>query len=568
MNLGLSGLASGFDWQSLIDQLIAVGRAPETRMRAEQSTLAQRKNAYATINTQLSTLKSRAETLSKETLFSSRLTGSSDTNTATSTVESGATVGSYLFHFTQLASAAKQRGTQNISKPLNATNDVSSLVLSNAPFSTALTGGTITVNGKQVSIATTDTLQAVFDKIQTATGGVVSASYDSATDKINLTSAQEIVLGSTTDTSNFLQVAQLRNNGSGAVSSSSSVGGVRLSSALTSANLTTTVSDGGSGAGEFKINGVSISFNTSTDSVQNVLDRINNSAAGVTASYDSINDRFTLANESTGDVGVALEDVTGNFLSSTGLLNGTLERGKNLLYTINGGAQLTSQSNSVTSGSSGLTGLSVSALKLGDATVTISNDTEKIKTAIKDFLTDYNKAQSLIDTQSASSTDAKGVVTAGILASDSTITELAGKLRSLTFSPGGGSTSAIRSLADLGVDSNGKDNSLTLTDDAKLDEALSGELDSVTNLFTKATTGLAVQLKDYLETTTKEGGTLATRQDIFTKQSGEIDNQITALERRLAEEQQRLTDTFVAMESAQAKIKEQLSYLTKNFGTT
>lgn len=568
MNLGLSGLASGFDWQSLIDQLIAVGRAPETRMRAEQSTLAQRKNAYATINTQLSTLKSRAETLSKETLFSSRLTGSSDTNTATSTVESGATVGSYLFHFTQLASAAKQRGTQNISKPLNATNDVSSLVLSNAPFSTALTGGTITVNGKQVSIATTDTLQAVFDKIQTATGGVVSASYDSATDKINLTSAQEIVLGSTTDTSNFLQVAQLRNNGSGAVSSSSSVGGVRLSSALTSANLTTTVSDGGSGAGEFKINGVSISFNTSTDSVQNVLDRINNSAAGVTASYDSINDRFTLANESTGDVGVALEDVTGNFLSSTGLLNGTLERGKNLLYTINGGAQLTSQSNSVTSGSSGLTGLSVSALKLGDATVTISNDTEKIKTAIKDFLTDYNKAQSLIDTQSASSTDAKGVVTAGILASDSTITELAGKLRSLTFSPGGASTSAIRSLADLGVDSNGKDNSLTLTDDAKLDEALSGELDSVTNLFTKATTGLAVQLKDYLETTTKEGGTLATRQDIFTKQSGEIDNQITALERRLAEEQQRLTDTFVAMESAQAKIKEQLSYLTKNFGTT
>ena len=33
--------------------------------------------------------------------------------------------------------------------------------------------GTFTVNGKQITLATSDTLQAVFDKISTATGGAV-----------------------------------------------------------------------------------------------------------------------------------------------------------------------------------------------------------------------------------------------------------------------------------------------------------------------------------------------------------------------------------------------------------
>ena len=96
-----------------------------------------------------------------------------------------------------------------------------------------------------------------------------------------------------------------------------------MKSALSLANFATAVSDGGSGAGEFKINGVSISFNSSTDSVSDVLNRINASAAGVTASFDSVNDRFLLTSKATGDMDIAMEDVTGNFLSATGLSGST-----------------------------------------------------------------------------------------------------------------------------------------------------------------------------------------------------------------------------------------------------
>ena len=50
------------------------------------------------------------------------------------------------------------------------------------------------------------------------------------------------------------------------------------------------------------------------------MNNINDSAAGVSASYDPINNRFVLANNTTGDVGISMQDVTGNFLAATGLV--------------------------------------------------------------------------------------------------------------------------------------------------------------------------------------------------------------------------------------------------------
>src|SRR6185369_1957867 len=100
----------------------------------------------------------------------------------------------------------------------------------------------------------------VFAKISTATSGAVTGAYDSTTDKITLSSGSAIVLGSSADTSNFLQVAKLNNNGTSTVSSTYALGVVKQSTVLSAANLATTLSDGGSGAGKFKINGVTINF--------------------------------------------------------------------------------------------------------------------------------------------------------------------------------------------------------------------------------------------------------------------------------------------------------------------
>lgn len=566
MEFGLSGLASGFDWKSLISQLMQVERAPETRMRSNQDVLDQQNNAFGSIRTQLTVLQSRVKDLSDPNLFDSRSTQSTDEDVATATAAPGATAGTYEFNVTQMATSSRRVGKDNVANGLHASDVVSDLVLANAGFSTKITAGVFTINGKQISVSTTDTLADVFSRIASATGGAVDATYNPLSDKIELASSDEIVLGSGTDTSNFLQVTKLHNNGSGAVLSSSALGGANLTNNMVAANLTTAINDGGAGAGEFKINGVSINFNASQDSIQNVLDRINSSAAGVTANYDALNDRFVLSAKEPGDVGISLENVHGNFLTATGLMEGSLVRGKDLQYSINGGPTLTSHSNIVTETSSGLAGLNVTALKEGSVTITVNTDTQKIKTAVKDFISEYNKIQSLISSQTSSSTDAKGKVTAGILAGDAEANGIASKLRSLSYSPVSGISATIRGLSALGIDTNGNDNSLELADEEKLDSALAENLDAVKQMFTDADSGIAVQLKDYLDRTLEEDGILSAKQNNLVKQSGEIDKQIAELERQLTEEQKRLTSSFVAMETAQQNINQQLQYLQQRFG--
>src|SRR5262245_55491452 len=343
-DLGVSGLASNFDWRALIDRLSEVERLPQRRLLLEQQGLQDRQAAYSSISTQLAVLHNRVKELNKGDLYDVRRATSSEPDFATLLVEARASLGSYAFQIIQRATSTVREGLANMAKAVHTSSDVSGLVLSEAALPNAVKAGTFTVNGQSISLATTDTLQAVFDRIHSATANDVTASYDPATDKITLTSASaaQIVLGSAADTSNFLQATRLANNGTATTSSTSALGSVLFSKVLSSANLATAITDGGSGAGVFKVNGVEIKYNASVDTLNDVLLRITNSAAGVSASYDSVNDRLLLTNKATGDLGMGLEEVTGNFLAATGLSGGTLQRGKDLLYTVNGGGQLSS----------------------------------------------------------------------------------------------------------------------------------------------------------------------------------------------------------------------------------
>jgi len=571
--LALSGLASGMNWQNTVQQLANAERAPETQWQTQQSKINSQNSAFGTIKTYLTALQTDMTTLADPTLYNSATAQSSNSAVAAATAAPGATQGSYSFVFSQLATAAQWNGTANVSQKLSPDGNLNNVTIGTAGFPTPVTAGSFTVNGAQVTIATSDSLQQVFGKIATATNNAVTASYDTTSDKITLTSAtsgQPIVLGSGADTSNFLQAAGLYNNGTGSVSSNTALGSVQLSGTMANADLTTAVTDGGSGNGAFTINGVTINFNASTDNLQNVLDRINNSSAGVTASYDSQNKRFNLTNKTTGDTGITMQDVTGNFLAATGLAGGSLARGQNLLYNLNGSSQqLVSQSNTLTQASSNITGLSVTALATNTpstpVTVTVGSDTSKLNTAINQFVTDYNKVQSYITSQQAVTTAADGTVTAGLLTADQGANEIASSLRSLTSSVinAAGSSGAVKQLADLGIQTNGKDNTLALSDAGALSTALSTNLSAVKSFFSDATSGLSTQLATFFTNTIGDTGTLTIHQTNLTTQSTDITTQISNLENKITADSAQWTTEFQNMETAQASVNQQLTYLSQ-----
>jgi flagellar hook-associated protein 2 len=563
-SLALSGLASGLNWTSIINDMVTAESAPETTMEGQQSTLGTEKTDYQTIGTDLKTLNTDVTTLMAPNFFQTRTATTDDPSVASATAAAGTATGNYTFKISQLATEASWLGTTAAVNPISSSSNVAGVTVGSAGFATPITAGVFTVDGKAITIASTDTLASVFNQISTATGGAVTASYDPTKDEISLTSGSQIVLGSATDTSNFLQVAQLYNNGGETVTSAAALGSVNLNNAVSDSNLATTVTNGTSGTGEFMINGVAINFDASTDSINDILTRIDNSAAGVTATYDVADNQFQLTNNTTGNVGISLQDVSGNFLAATGLQAGKLQSGNNLQYSINGGGTLTSESNTIDSTSSGLTGLSVTAAGAGTTTVSVQTDTATIATAINQFVTDYNAAQTYISSQTESTTNSAGVATPGTLTGDMNVEGIASQLRELVGTAPSGLGGGIQTLNDIGITSDGQDNLLTV-DSSALTSALSTNLSAVQDLFTNATNGLGTVVGNYLTTTTGTSGLIATQTANFKSEITGLATSISNLQTTISNNEANLQNQFVAMETAISTINSNKQYLTDFF---
>jgi flagellar hook-associated protein 2 len=647
MELNVAGLVSGFDWKSMVDQLSDVERAPQRRMRVEQHTIYSRNSAYTSLKSQLTSLKTTAETLKDTDLYDSRTVTSSESH-VTATADAGTSSGDYRFEIYQMATSAKQLGATDVGAAAN-----TSAAISASGLSIPISAGTVTVQGAQVTVDTDNSLTTTLDAIKTAVGG--SFDYSISGDKVTLTDSSTIVLGSASDTSNFLQALRLSANGTTSITSSDKLGGIDLSQSMDAANLT----DGaGTASGEFSINGTSITY-ASTDSINNILGAINNSEANVYANYDPVNDRFLLTNKTEGDVGITISDTSGDFLAKTRLLSansGDLSRGNNLIYKVNDTGPLVSQGNAIDQNSSGIQGLTVTATKANGAarissvdtsgetvttenshgystgdtvtlyspgtipgglssdttyyvkvtsnttfslhtsqanaeagtssvdltgaqsgdvyflnnkptttTVSIQSDTTKIKNSIAALVSELNKIQSMITALTASSTDADGKVTLGVLASEPMATEISRELRSKGTEDVSGITNTIKRMESIGYTTSGYTNQITLDDESKLDSALRNNLGQVNAIFTTTTYGIADSLYTYLDNLLDDDGSLATTQENMTGQITDIDKQIADHERRVQSTREALIRSFVSMETAQSKINQQMSFLATRF---
>jgi hypothetical protein len=91
-----------------------------------------------------------------------------------------------------------------------------------------------------------------------------------------------------------------------------------LDEKLTDVTALSSISDG-----NFKINGKTIEVDTANDSLNDVLDRINNASTGVTATYNSDTDKIELT--STGDF--VMNNISANFFNGLDINSGTVSAG-------------------------------------------------------------------------------------------------------------------------------------------------------------------------------------------------------------------------------------------------
>ena len=573
MGMALSGLASGFDWKSIVDQLIEVSRAPQNRMRTEKSTNASKSSAINDIKGLLGTLKTSISSLAtEESLYKKGVTFKDASTNWKATASKDTPAGEYKFNLISEASASKLSGSSNLVAPLDPDKTIAEISVGRT-----ITPGFFTIKGQRVNVASTDTLQKVIDDIKSIAG-----TADLVGDQIQIVSlGSPLSLGAPNDTSNFLQAMQLSGSGTktendpsittddvySVTSSASSLSAPRLNVALKDSGLAG-ISSGVTGS--LEINGESVSYNSDTDTISTILDKINASKAGVTAIYDISQRVFSLTNKTTGNVGISVID-NGPLGGALGLTTGTTTNGNDATFSINGGGTLTSRSNILDETAHGIKGLSVTANKIGEQTLTVAGDYTAAKDSLNDFISKYNAVQNAIE-KYTKVTVTGDKVSSAILAGNRELSTLSRSLRTMLYQSGAGITGSVQRLSDLGINFAGIEPTISLTKSSQLESKLATAADDIAEYFSTTDGGLIDRLDTLLSSYVSDSGSasggLKAQLDSITNQNKSLDKQIEDVERRLASQRSLLESSFIAMERAQSGFQQQSAYLAKTFNNS
>lgn len=337
----ISGLSSGIDTEDIVKKLLEIEKKPLLNLQTEQKSINSKLPIMQDINFKLIGLKSLMKDLTYETPFATKKISSSAAGSVSASISGpGAADGNYVIDsVSKIATATVTNSQGTIGGSIDINEKIS------ASIKRTVESGTFSINNYTFSVdAANHSIQDVITNInsQTITTGV-KASYDSLNDKLILKNdtpgnKNAIILGSPDDSSNFLSAAGLSeafqyanpDDSSTELTSTGHLGAIDPEKLLSETNFDRTLVEG-----KIKINGTEISVN-GTDTLDTVINRINASNAGVTASYDSKTDQFRLTSKNTGASYIKIEEVSGgsNFLELVGLTG--LKSGSSISKTAGG----------------------------------------------------------------------------------------------------------------------------------------------------------------------------------------------------------------------------------------
>ncbi len=595
-----SGLASGLDTASIVQKLLAVYTAPEQIVQQQEATTLQDQTAWQDIQTKMTALQTAIQNLQAPAAAAGR-TGSAtppagSTAAVSITATPNAALGNFTVNVQSLATTGNLTGAAAMSAPItgaaSTTAPITSLNMGVTP-----TTGTFTINGTQIAVdSATTLLGASGDTLQAklATAGVTMTAVTDGSGNVtgvHLSSATALQLGASSDTSNMLAALRLTtavpSMGGTVIQSNGSLSGSSLNAALGSLHLATSLT-GTSGA--FTVNGVSISYN-SGDTLGSIIGKINQSTAGVTASYDPLGDQMVLTANATGGGGISVADTSGNLAAAFKMTTGacaTVTPGAPAVFTVsgvNGGNPIASATNTVTGILSGVTlnllAASPSMTPAGATTVTISQDSTALSTALQSFVTAYNAVQDSITQYTGVQTNSSGnVQNAGLLSGDPTLQSLAQSLDQTVNDTTVTFTGKQYSLASLGISTPStlgigaaavpsldlQFTAATLTSALAATPSL-GQSFTGNGTISSQNGTLFNNLNTLLNDWTSPMGNIGTTLDSLATQYTNQQQQIQQWQDFASAEQTQLTNSFTAMETAVAQLQAQGQAMSFSLGT-
>ena len=392
--------------------------------------------------------------------------------------------------------------------------------------------------------------------------------------------------------------------------------GLTKASASNKINSGSTLSDLGfkpeaDGTYKLNINGTEISLDKKS-TISSMMSAVNKSAAGVTMTYSSLTNSFTLESKEFGGTGkVEVGDTS--LGRSLGLVddNGTVgaSEGQNAIFEING-QEVYLNDNTYTL--DGNTFTFNDNMTIGETyTVNIAKDSTTVKDALKKFVESYNK---LIDdvygyigkspakdddgntyeplTDAEKKEMSEDEITKweekakqGVLYNDSTVSTVMSQMRSALYTSVTLDDGSKFGIYNLGIKTSSEwsEHGKLQIDENAFDKAFENNEDAIIKLFTDSDTGMMKKLNSVIDGAVKSSGAANTRGTLVRK-AGKADSSVTTdstiykemvkMQDRLKELQDRY-DTkeeywwkvFTNMETAMADLNSQTSYISSYLGT-
>lgn len=231
----------------------------------------------------------------------------------------------------------------------------------------------------------------------------------------------------------------------------------------------------------------------------------------------------------------------------------------NAELTING-ISVVSQTNTVTSAIDGIT-LNLTAVTPADgngATLTISQNNNKVSTLVQSFVNAYNSLQSTIADLTAFNVDEQ---TQSALTGDGTARSIQSAVASaLQVATGEG---AVQNLGQTGISIDPKTGQLKF-DSEKFNKALNENPNDVLRVFS-GTNGVAAKMADATDKMLGDNGSIKTRTDGLNKTLETLKKQYESTESQIEATMANYRAQFVKLDALVVQLKSTSEYLTQQF---
>ncbi|WP_046178164.1 flagellar filament capping protein FliD [Domibacillus tundrae] len=615
MALRIGGMASGMDTESIVKDLMKAERMPLDKLKQKKQTLEWQRDQYREMNILLQDFRNLTSSTGMKKTQNYRASAVTTSNEAlvTATASTAASQGSYnISSVTKLATAetwvtVKLNGgtsTLDASKALNdATNN-------------SFSSGFAWVPGKVESKTLSNVAGGNSVSLGVTAGSIQAADAVKMSVKVNGVDYNVVAAGATFDTSKN----QAKIDAGGNITFSNSIGAGStvkvdyISVAQNNEKYADFSITAQSSKGEIEEN-ILIS---STDTLNQVVSKVNDSNAGVSMFFDTATNKISLMQKETGDFTkdangdyklntAANLSIAGDFaknilkLDSADTTKTTISKGSDAELVINGLAT-TRKSNTFD-----MNGVSITLKGTFDSTkavsLSVSKDTDAVYNNIKDFVEKYNTLIAAISTKTSEeryrsytplTDDQREQLSdkqqeqweekakSGLLRRDTALTGVLSAMRSNFSQPvtNSNTNANYNQLAEIGITTskNYLEGGKLEIDETKLKKALAENPDAVEALFIGGSGSTAVgeqgiihRLYDTagktMDQLKERAGSMGATNQKFAigRQLSGIDSSIIRFENRLTQVEDRYWKQFTAMEKAMQNANSQSSYLMQQF---